>query len=145
MKTCRRGIQLVEIVVALGLLAGPLLCTLHLVVTNIGRAQLTGERAIGQLLLLDAMELLRADTPAEMRRLAGPGIAGLRARLSLRLDELPAEQRSDAAARSRPLLARLTATLDETTGVNGLARLVLRLTLLGGQEVKLMRLVRTRV
>lgn len=141
----RRGVSLMELLVAVALAAGPLLVALHLIQTNVQAARFNQERATARLVLQDMVDLLMGEPMDTLRGLSGPGKqAELDDTLDARVAVLPEEARKPYADQARAFRGRLMLALEEDLGAEapGLARMTLTAGLDRGTTVRLVRLFR---
>lgn len=140
----RRGLHILEIAIAIGLMAGPLVIGVHLIASNSRGARHDAERATAQFVLTDTLELLRYEPSSVLRRANGPGGAGeLRDLVRRCAGALSEETRKAELRHTGPLLDRMTFKLEEGVGgVAGLSRFTLQVKLENQQPVTLTALVR---
>lgn len=140
----RRGFNLMELLVALGLAAGPMLVAVHLVHTNVQGARFNQERATARLVLIDMMELLLGETNEQLKEISGPSsTAQLRDRLDRRIGSLPEPARKPYREQVAPLMKGLSCKIEENVeGQRGLSRFTLRVVLSNSVPVEVKRLFR---
>ena len=140
----RGGFQLAELLVALGLAAGPMLVALGLIHSNMHGARFNQDRGTARMVLVDMVELLLGETTPMLRELCGvDGEHLLANRLADRIAHMPPAARDAYRAQVAPFSDALRCTLEEDVeGQPGLARLTLQVTLGGGATVEVRRLFR---
>lgn len=139
----RRAFHLTEVLVAIAVVAGPLLIAITLVQRNTAGARFNEERAVARLVLLDLSEMLSGEPVARLRELeADPKL--LAATFTERIGRLPAQVRDEYSARVKPLLGKLRLSVESPASpeLPELARLTLHVTLAGPTKVEIRRLHR---
>lgn len=137
----RRGFQLVEVLLALGLAAGPLLVVIGLVQANVGGSRTVIQRTTARHALVDLAALLRHQSVGELRALASTG--ALHALLMRRADHLPDTVRDAFRRQLRHLSSSLRLELAENVGgLPGLVRITLCARLERGEIVRASHLFR---
>jgi prepilin-type N-terminal cleavage/methylation domain-containing protein len=137
----RQGFGLVEVLVALALVAGPLMIAATAVRSNGHHLTLLEERVTARLLLFDLMDLLSMRDMVGLRQ-AAANVAWVEDFLKARLQRLPASYAPVYAARIRELTRRLSLTVVEGSGLPELVRVTLSVTLANGTVVTVHRLAR---
>lgn len=138
----RRGVSLVEILIALAIIAGPALYALDLIRESSRAARIDAERAAGVQLLGDVLEILHAEGPAVSRIMKG-GQEAVRDLARKRVAFYP-----DQAARTLALrlVDKLSVKIDDRSdGVTGLACITVSVDLERTGPVTLSRWLRTHV
>lgn len=146
MRAARRGVTLVELLLALAIIAGPALYVLDSIRTSTQSARLDAERVAALLLLSDLHEIVRSEGLASLKQLTGAGPEPLRAlaRQRVVLYAGPDAERTRRSALA--LCDTLTVKLDERAGaVDGLASVTLAVEPQRGGPVTLARWLRTHV
>ena len=129
----RKGVSLIEVLVALAIVAGPMIAVVGMFRGQARDAHALAESERMAMVLDDAMNLLATGTPALLSRFAGPaGQPRLHALLaSLGADDAPGSRWAATVSLARP-----------PHGVARLARLRLEATSEAGVRLKLDRLIR---
>jgi hypothetical protein len=141
----RRAFSILEILVAIGLAAGPLLLAVHLVQSNVSGAKFNQERGTARLVLLDILETLLGEPVELLRAVAGTANAPKLDRvLEERITSLPDEAQKSYREQSAILRGKLSATFEENISPDtpGLARLTLTAKVDERSTVTLVRLFR---
>lgn len=120
----RKGLSLVEVMVALTLACGPVLVSLVLIHANVDGSRFANDRATARMVLVDLAELVRARPVAELAAVART--RSVESLLAERIAALPEPARAPYAQQLRSLEGRLSLEVEQD--VDGLARLT-RLTL----------------
>ena len=141
----RRGTSLVEMLLALILVCGPMLVGVQLVQTNIcwtGRLQV---RTLAQVALGELLARLATRPLSELRAAVAEDAIAARESLNLEMKRWPPRVREALTSRAASLARTLHARLDEdVSGYQGLHLLVLSLDLPDGQRVVIRQLVAAR-
>lgn len=140
----RHGFQLLEILVALAVVAGPAIVAFQLVQANTRAARFDAERANAVLLMGDVLDLLASEDPAPLKALGGPaGAPALRALALQRITANPASPDDGMRVQSCELTRGLRAVVETDVGQNpGLTRVTVVVTLKRGDELQLRRYLR---
>jgi hypothetical protein len=137
----RHGFQLVEVLVALALVAGPLLIAATAVRSNGNHLALLEERVTARLLLFDLMDLLAMRDVAGLRE--ATKMEWVEEFVRARLKRLPASYSAGYDTRVRELAKRCKLTVVEgAPGLRELVRVTLCVVLSNGTAVTLHRLAR---
>lgn len=108
----RAGFQLMEVLVAIAIAAGPLLLAFHLVQQNAAGARFNHGRAVERLILADLAEILVAQPLASLRTIADhPEM--VTTGFTRRLEAMPASVREGYSAEVTPYLGRIAARFEE--------------------------------
>lgn len=139
----RRGFQLVEVMLAVALAAGPILLAVHLINQNVAGARFNVEQATARQALVDLTELLLGESMESLRETAAQGRQSkLNDVLKNRIGRLPKVAQEQYQAQVRDLLGKFQCTLEEDAGgVKGLTKLSLSVAL-GKTTVKVSRYFR---
>ena len=140
------GFQLIEVVMALGIVAGPAIYGISLIHSDVHAARQDAQRAAAHALLWDVLEMVRSGSPATAASYCGSeGTAKLRALARRRLEYAGLVD----GTRHRALLAladSLTATMDSGAGgVAGLTRLTVSAPVERGHTLRVSRYLRAFV
>jgi hypothetical protein len=140
----RGGFQLMEILVALAIAAGPLLFSAHLVQSSAATVHALKELTTAQFVLIDLLNVFAGDSIEDLRELASPGQAD---RLSQLVENRIARMPEFLRNRYRDEIRTLAGTFDcrleeEVGGQKGLVRLTVSLMRAEGVPVTVFRLLR---
>ena len=142
MASTRRGFQIVELVIALVVVAGALLVIMTLADTNLRNARRMQDRAAARLMLLDLSDLLFGETAERLREMSGASSLLLKV-LEDRIGRLPDTVRQQYRTQIAPLMPGLSCELVENEGgAAGIARLTVSVDLPGAHRVEVNRLFR---
>ena len=141
----RYGVQLVEICVALAILAGPALYGLSLIQSSVRAARLDADRADATILLDDVLELIRSEPPAKFDTFCGDaGQPALRDLARRRLELIPGDANAPRHQALVALAGRLHAALErDAAGLPGTVQLSIFTDLERGGTVRVSRTIRT--
>jgi hypothetical protein len=140
----RGGFQLMEILVALGLAAGPLLFIVHLVQSSAATVHALKDLTTAQFVLIDLLNVFAGDSIEDLRELTSPGKADrLNQLVENRISRMPVFLRSRYRDEIRSLVGTFDCRLDEDVdGQKGLVRLTVSLARATGEPVTVFRLLR---
>ena len=128
MTSRRQGFQLVEVLVALAIAAGPMFLAVHMIQQNSAGARFNHDRAMERLILLDLAEILSGEPVAKLATLPDHPeelAAGFTKRLALMPESVREGYRQEVAPYLGRIQARFTAEVDPA--VPGLSLLTLEL------------------
>ena len=127
----RRGIQLVEVLLAVTLSAGPMILVFALINDNVAGARFNVDQATARQALVDLTELLLGESMDSLRETSQPGRQDkLNDVLKSRIQRLPKAAQDQYNAQVRDLIGKFKCTLEEDSGgVKGLVKLTLSVTL----------------
>lgn len=134
----RRGVSLLEVLLALAIASVPLVIALTLIHRNATQARLAGDRVVGRLVLMDLMEVLLAEEVDRLKEIAAdPG--KLEALIKARIAKLPPFAQAPYEDRVLPLARQARLILEERPAgaAPGLVRLTLELRIEDGVKAGL--------
>jgi len=142
----RRGFQLMELVIALALAAGPVAMAIHMVHSNVKGARFNAERASARLALVDLMELLMGEPISKIKSLSESGSKSQLADLvKERIRDLPEAIRKQYEIQISSFANTMRCTLvDEVDGQKGLSLLILQANFSNQNTVSVKRLFRPK-
>ena len=133
---------MVELVIALAVVAGALLAMMTLADSNLRNTHRMQDRTSARLVLLDLSDLLFGETTERLREISGSGPL-LSKVLEDRISRLPETVRQQYRMQVAPLMAGLKCELSEDAGgLSGFSRLTVAVELPGAQRVEVSRLFR---
>lgn len=138
----RRGIQLVEVLLAVALAGGPLIAGLELVRSSTRRAAIAEETATVRLLLTDLSTVFSGESIESLRQIAatGPRLPEI---LGARLGRVPAASQAQYRQQVSGVVPRVACRIDEKVeGIDGLVRLTLSASASDGRRIEVFRLLR---
>jgi hypothetical protein len=140
----RSGYQLIEVMVALTLAAGPVAVSLQLIHSNVSGARFNAERASARLALVDLTELLIGETTAKIRAVSQPGSnTRLIELVKQRVSCLPESIRKQYGLQVASFSEGVSCTLEESVdGRKDLALLTVQARFASGSVVTVKRLFR---
>lgn len=139
----RRGFTMIEVVVALAVLAVPALVIMSYVQSNVAGAHFNQERLGANLILVDLAGLLTGERVEKLREVAAGDTQALDLMIEGRIAGLPEAHRDRYRAQVQPLFGKMRFVFEEDSGgIAGLSRLELKATLSHDAKVSLSWLLR---
>jgi type II secretory pathway pseudopilin PulG len=136
----RRGFQLMEIIVALALLAGPATLGFSLMQSNTREARRNGDRVAARFMMADVLEILAGESRESLNGLVRSQDLG--ALLERRTAHVPEPSRTTFIERSRDYMAYLRLDMETVEGVANLAVVSLTLQEPHGSHLRMDRICR---
>lgn len=122
----RRGFTMLEVIVALGILAIPVLMLVNLIQENVASAHYNQDRMVGQLILNDLCGFLSGQDLEKLKELSDGDVKGMDLLLEGRVAGLPDHLRDRFRTQMQHLFGQISFKLQpDFGGVKGMARLEL--------------------